>query len=160
MDNIVKLLKSFVYAFNGIVYTVKNERNMRIHLVCMTYMFSILVFSDWFIISKTEYAILLLACGTVIAGETVNTAIENAVNLASKEKTAYGRIAKDAAAGAVLLSTAFAVLCGIVIMFQPEAFVAMFEYFCKNLHMLAIFIISLVFAFIFIFKGFKSRKEK
>ena len=28
MDNIVKLLKSFVYAFNGIVYTIKNERNI------------------------------------------------------------------------------------------------------------------------------------
>lgn len=160
MKEIKKLLQSFVYAFRGIGYTIAHERNMRIHLVCLTYMFSILIFSDWFTISRIEYAILVVASGVVIAGEVINTAIENAVNLASTEKTEYGRISKDAAAGAVLVSTIFSVICGIIIMFQPEAFRSMAEYYIHNPVMLVVFLISLIPAALFIFKGFKFIKRK
>ena len=68
----------------------------------MVYMISILLFTDWFTLSRTDWAILVLCCGPVLGGEIVNTAIENAVNLAGEKYTEYGKISKDAAAGAVL----------------------------------------------------------
>lgn len=160
MDNLKKLLLSFVYAFRGIGYMIRTERNMRIHITCLIYMFSILIFSDWFVISKIEYAVLLLASGVVLAAETINTAVENSVNLYGEKWTENGKTAKDAAAGAVLISAIFSVIIGILIMFQPEAFMKMAEYFIANPIMIAVVIISLVIATVFIFKGFDFRKRK
>ena len=153
MEHYKKLFMSFVYAFKGICRTVKNERNLRIHLTCLCYMFGILGLTDWFVLSKAEWAILVLASGAVIAGEIVNTAIENAVNLASEEHTEYGKIAKDAAAGAVLVSAVAAVGVGLIILFQPEAFKAMHGYFTGNPMMFALFVLSIIPASLFIFLG-------
>lgn len=151
MDYYKKLFKSFVYAFKGVIKTIKTERNMRIHLTCLTYMFSILGFTDWFKLTRTDWAILVIASGTVLAGEVINTAIENAVNLASEQYSKYAEAAKDAAAGAVLVSAIFAVITGIIIMFQPAAFSEMFAYFKANPVMLAVFVLSIIPATFFIF---------
>lgn len=160
MEHYKKLFMSFVYAFNGIFRTIRNERNLRIHITCMVYMISILLFTDWFTISRADWAILVLCCGTVIGGEIVNTAIENAVNLAGEEYTEYGKISKDAAAGAVLISAITAVIVGVIIMFQPEAFRAMFEYFVSNPLMFALLVISIIPATLFIFFGIPTGKGK
>lgn len=156
MEHYKKLFMSFVYAFKGIFRTVKNERNLRIHLTCLCYMFGILSLTDWFTLTKAEWAILVLASGAVIAGEIVNTAIENAVNLASEEYTEYGKVAKDAAAGAVLISAVTAVAVGLIVLFQPDAFKAMYAYFVSNPFMLALFVFSIVPASLFIFLGVPS----
>lgn len=160
MEHIKKLFMSFVYAFRGIFRTIANERNLRIHITCITYMVSILLFTDWFTLSRTDWAVLMLASGSVIAGEIVNTAIENAVNLASKEYTEYGKIAKDAAAGAVLVSAIFAVVVGLIVMLQPEAFKAMYQYFAANPLMLLVFALSIIPATLFIFFGVPTKKGK
>ena len=160
MEHYKKLFMSFVYAFKGIFRTIANERNLRIHITCVVYMVSMLLFTDWFTLSRTDWAVLMLACSGVIGGEIVNTAIENAVNLASKEYTEYGKIAKDAAAGAVLISAMFAVIVGVIILFQPEAFKAMYEYFSENLPMLAALVLSIIPATLFIFFGFPTKKGK
>lgn len=153
MNHYKKLFMSFVYAFNGIFSTIKNERNLRIHLTCLCYMFGFLCFTDWFVLTKTDWVILLLAAGAVISGELVNTAIENAVDLASEEHTKYGKLAKDAAAGAVLISAIVAVGVGVVILFQVDAFNAMYSYFISNPIMLLLFILSIIPATLFIFLG-------
>ena len=160
MNEYKKLFKSFTYAFKGIGYVVKHERNFRIHLSCIIYMFSILTLTDWFKLTRTDYAVLLVVSALVLSLEIVNTAVENSVNLASKEFTEYGRIAKDAAAGAVLIAAIFAVLTGIAILFQPEAFVKMCEYFKENVLMLILFMVSVIPMTLFIFWGnpFKKRK--
>ena len=160
MEHYKKLFMSFGYAFKGIFRTIANERNLRIHLTCVVYMVSILLFTDWFILSRTDWAILMLACSGVIGGEIVNTAIENAVNLASKEYTEYGKIAKDAAAGAVLVNAVFAVVVGIIILFQPEAFKAMYQYFIANPLMFILVVLSLIPATLFIFFGIPTKKGK
>ena len=102
MEYYKKLFKSFEYAFKGVYNTIKTERNMRIHITCLIYMFSILGFTDWFTLDRADWAILTVASGTVIACEVINTAIENAVNLATQEYNKFAEAAKDAAAGAVL----------------------------------------------------------
>ena len=160
MNEYKKLFKSFTYAFKGIGYLIKHERNFRIHLSCIIYMFSILTLTDWFKLTRTDYAVLLVVSALVLSLEIVNTAVENSVNLASKEFTEYGRIAKDAAAGAVLIAAIFAVLTGIAILFQPEAFVKMCEYFKENVLMLILFMVSVIPMTLFIFWGnpFKKRK--
>ena len=151
---------SFTYAFKGIFRTIANERNLRIHLTCVIYMVSILLLTDWFTLSRTDWAVLMLACSGVIGGEIVNTAIENAVNLASEEYTQYGKIAKDAAAGAVLVSAVFAVIVGFIILFQPEAFKAMYAYFTANIPMLVLLVLSIIPATLFIFFGVPIKKGK
>lgn len=160
MENYIKLFKSFGYAFKGIVRTVNTERNLRIHITCLVYMFSILGFTDWFTLTKAEWAILVLTSGTVIAGELFNTAIENAVNLSTTEYNKFAEISKDAASGAVLVSAIFAVIVGLILLFQPKAFKAMYNYFKENLIMLAVLILSIIPANIFIFFGLNFKRKK
>lgn len=158
-EEFIKLAYSFKYAFSGLFYTIRTERNMRIHLMFMTYMFSILKFTDWFQLTRSEWGILILICGVVISLETVNTAVENAVNLASEEITKYGKIAKDAAAGAVLVSAIASVAIGFAILYQVDAFKAMYGYFKENIPMLILFFVSLIPAVLFALYGFPSRKK-
>ena len=148
-----ELFKSFGYAFQGILTALTKERNMRIHIVCMAYMFFFLFAFDFFEITRTQLAILFVACGLVIGAELINTAIEAVVDMHGEEHTQYGKIAKDCAAGAVLIFAIFSVLCGIAIMYQPKAFSLLFEYFISSPVALVIFIISVIIFTIFIFKG-------
>lgn len=152
------LIKSFGYAFRGIFTALTKERNMRIHTVCMLYMYFFLFAFDFFEISGTQLAIIFLANGLVIGGELINTAIERTVDLYGDEHTENGKIAKDCAAGAVLVFAIFSVLCGVAIMYQPKAFSAMFAYFIANPIAIVLFAISVVIFTIFIFKGFPKKK--
>ena len=151
------LIKSFGYAFQGIFTAIKTERNMRIHISCFVYMFFFLCAFDFFEITKTQFAILFIACGLVMGAELINTSIEAVVDLHGKEHTEFGRIAKDCAAGAVLIFTIFSVLAGVAIMWQPSAFEQLFLYFKENLWALGLFILSLVVDIIFIFFGFGKK---
>lgn len=151
MEYYKKLFRSFVYAFRGVWGTIKSERNMRIHITCVVYMFSILGFTDWFTLSRTDWAILVVASGTVLAAEVINTAIENAVNLATEQYSKFAEISKDAAAGAVLVSAIFAVITGVIIMYQPAAFSAMYNYFTANPLQFALLALSIIPATLFIF---------
>ncbi len=155
-----KFLKSFTYAISGVKYCLKKERNLRFHLTFLSYMFGILLSTDWFVLSRTDYAVLVVASALVVTAEVINSAVENAVNLASEEHTEYGRIAKDAAAGAVLVAAVFAIITGLVIMLQPKAFVAMYGYFVSNPLMFLIFVLSLIPAVLFIFWGNPFKKGK
>lgn len=151
------LLKSFVFAANGIVMCIRQERNMRIHLVCTAYMYCYLLIYDFFEVSRTQFAIIFIANAAVMAGELVNTAVEAAVNLIeekhSEKYNNLAKIAKDTAAGAVLISAVFAVAVGIAILGQPEAFKALFSYYRENISMLIVLILSLVLSTVFIFAG-------
>ena len=153
------LFKGFGYAFNGIFIALIKERNLRIHTVCMIYMYFFLFFFDYFEITRTELAIIFLANGLVIGGELINTGIEKSVDLYGDKHTEFGKIAKDCAAGAVLVFAIFSVLCGIAIMYQPKAFEALFAYFIANPLSIALFIASVIIFTIFIFFGF-GRKRK
>ena len=155
-----KLIKSFGYAFQGIFTAITKERNMRIHIVCMIYMFFFLFAFDFFEVTRTQLAILFLACGQVIAAELINTAIESIIDAQGKEQTKHGKIAKDCAAGAVLVFAGFSVLCGVAIMYQPTAFKLLFAYFMENPIAIILFAISVIIFTIFIFKGLPLRNKE
>ncbi len=150
---------SFVYAFKGIGRTIKNEQNMRVHLVCMAYMYSYLFLFDFFKITKVELAVILIANALVLAAEVINTAIETAVDVAIDERNEKAMVAKDAAAGAVLVFAIFAVLVGIVIFWQPDAFKQLFNYYIEKPIRIGEFILSVVVFSLFIFKGIPPYKK-
>lgn len=127
---------------------------MRIHFVCMLYMYSFLGFYDFFEVNRTQFAVLFLANALVMAAELVNTAVERTVDLASEKHTEKGKVAKDTAAGAVLICAIFAVCAGISILGQKQAFLDLFAYYRENPIMFFIFVLSIALATVFIFKGF------
>ena len=147
------LLKSFVYAGSGIITCIRQERNMRVHLVCMIYMYSYLLIYDFFEVSRTQFAIIFIANAIVVMGELFNTAIEAVVDMAeekfSEKYNRLAKISKDTAAGAVLVGAIFAVCTGI----------AMFAYYAEKPYMIAVLIASLVLSFTFIFTGFNFKKK-
>jgi len=78
-----RFLNSFVHAFEGIIRTIKEERNIKIHLLAVIVVISMgLIYK----ISIVEWMICLVLFGLVISTEIINTSIERAVDLISKEK--------------------------------------------------------------------------
>ena len=107
---LIKLLKGFGCALRGIFYTLKNERHMRIHAVALVY---VMFFSVFFNLNIEKYAILLLTGALVIVSEIINSAIESVVDICKNEYSIIAKIAKDMAAGAVLISAIFSVIIAI-----------------------------------------------
>ena len=103
------LYKSFGYAFAGIFAVVTKERNMKIHCVA----------GFVFHITPVEWCICLTLFGLVMALEMVNTAVEAVVDLVTKERRPLAKLAKDAAAGAVLIVAIMAAIAGMII-FIPK----------------------------------------
>lgn len=149
-------IKGFGYAFRGIAFGVINERNMRFHVSIFIYMMFFLLHYDFFEVSKTQFAILLMMSSLVMAGELFNTGIERAADAATLEKNEFVKIAKDAAAGAVLVLAIFSVAVGIIILYQPSAFTEMFCYFKSNPLYIAVLAVTLILNGIFILSGPKK----
>ena len=158
MERLKKLFLGFFYAFRGVGASIRTERNLRIHLTCLAYMLGFLLCTDWFVLTRTDWALLMLAAGAVLAAELFNTALEHTVDLATKEYAEHAKKAKDAAAGAVLVCAIFAVIVGLCILLQPEAFRQMFAYFKTHLGSLALFVLSLVPANLFIFLPWQKKE--
>lgn len=110
------LYKSFGYAFEGIFTGIKKERNMKIHCLAML----CVVAAGFFMkISVTEWCICLILFGLILSLELVNTAVEAVVDLVTEEKKPLAKIAKDTAAGAVLIAAIMAAGVGLII-FVPK----------------------------------------
>lgn len=107
-------LNSLSYAMAGIVTAVKVERNFQFHLI-----FAVVVIcsSFYFSISKVEWIFILFAIGGMLALELVNSAIERVVDLVTFEYHPLAKLAKDFAAGAVLIYAIVAVAIGLLIFF-------------------------------------------
>ena len=110
------LLKSFYYAFQGIKVNILTERNLAIHFCVMLL---VIVCGFTFKISTTEWLICILLFGFVITLELMNTAIETAIDICKPEINPKAKLAKDTAAGAVLVVAIVAVVVGIII-FGPK----------------------------------------
>lgn len=154
--DIKNLAKSFSYAFKGIGYCIKNERNMRIH-ICVALFVSI--FSCYFKITAIEYTILAICMGFVITNEMINTAIETLTNLESPAYNNLARIAKDVAAGAVFVSAVTSIVVGFIVFFKPQK---LFDTLCEialNPISIIIFVLFILLSLLFIFNGTTFIKE-
>lgn len=110
------LYKSFGFAFEGIFAVVKKERNMQIHC-CM--MVLVILAGLFFQISAVELCICFVLFGLIMSLELVNTAVESVVDLVTEERRPLAKLAKDAAAGAVLIASIMAAVAGLII-FLPK----------------------------------------
>ena len=111
-----KRFKSFGYAFNGIVNTIKSEHNFWIHLAIML---MVIVFGFVLEVSTTEWVLLVFCMGFVLTAEIFNSAIEVLTDLVSPEQNPKAGLTKDMAAGAVLVSAITAAIIGLII-FVPK----------------------------------------
>lgn len=100
----------FYHAIEGIWASVRCEKHLRFHIVIANL---IMVFAYFYGISAPEWAALILCIGAVISAELLNTAIERAVDTATSEVVPCAKLAKDSAAGAVLVLATCSILVGI-----------------------------------------------
>ncbi len=111
-----KRLKSFQYAGNGIEYMFRREHNFRIHVVIALL---VVIAGIWLSISTTEWLIIIICFGMVLAAETFNSSIEKLTDIASPEVNPEAGLVKDLAAGAVLILAIAAAIIGLII-FIPK----------------------------------------
>ncbi|AEY65851.1 diacylglycerol kinase family protein [Clostridium sp. BNL1100] len=109
------LIESFNNAFQGIWYTIVNERNMKIHLITGTI---VILLSLWVRVSKIELTILCLTVSMVICFELINTAVEVVVNIIVDVYHPKAKIIKDVSAGAVFVSAIFSIIIGLLILWD------------------------------------------
>jgi diacylglycerol kinase (ATP) len=109
-------LKSFVYAWEGIVSFLRREHNAQIHL---SITFLVLVLSVTLGVNKWEVIAVVFSIALVWITEMVNTALEKTIDFISIEKHPQIKLIKDVAAGAVLIAAIAAVIVGCFI-FIPK----------------------------------------
>jgi diacylglycerol kinase (ATP) len=110
------LVNSFNYAFEGIIYVVRTQRNMRIHfLVALTVLPAGVLLG----VTRIEMLALLLSVAFVLLMEMANTALEMTIDVATSAFDPRARAAKDIAAGMVLVSAVTALFVGYLV-FAPR----------------------------------------
>jgi diacylglycerol kinase (ATP) len=106
------VLDSFNFATEGIIHVLRTHRNMRVHFAVAVV---VLVAAVWVGVSKLELIALLLAIAFVFITEMINSAIEQAIDVATTSFDPLAKLAKDVAAGAVLIATVNAVAIGYLV---------------------------------------------
>lgn len=106
-------LESLNCAIEGILWAAKSERHIRYHLVAAL---AVLFLALFFHVSALEFFLLVLAALLVLFAELINTAIEAVVDLASPDYHELAKLAKDVAAGAVLVTSVGAVILGYLVL--------------------------------------------
>lgn len=111
------LFVSFKYAWAGLSYAYSTQRNFRIHLIIGAMAIALGIFLH---LRSIEMAVIGLTSGLVLVMELLNTAIESVVDLTVKQSYhELAKIAKDCAAGAVLVSALAAVLVAGMLLLPP-----------------------------------------
>jgi len=106
------LLESFNFAFEGIIHVLRTQRNLRLHFLIAT---GVIIAAVAFDVTRIELIALLLSISFVLVAEMLNSAIEAAVDVASTSFDPLAKLAKDVAAGAVLIASVNAVAVGYLV---------------------------------------------
>ncbi len=108
----LNLIDSFNYAIEGLIHVLRTHRNMRIHFALAI---GVLVAAVWKGVNRFELIALLLAITFVLVAEMINSAIEQAIDLSTTSFDPLAKLAKDIAAGAVLIAAVNAVAVGYLV---------------------------------------------
>jgi diacylglycerol kinase (ATP) len=106
------IIESFNYAIEGVVHVLRTQRNMRIHFAIAV---AVLVIAVVVGVSRVELILLLLSITFVLVSEMINTAIEGTIDAATTSFDPMAKLAKDIAAGAVLISAVNALAVGYLV---------------------------------------------
>ena len=112
------LLDSFNYAFEGIIHVLRTQRNLRIHFAIAIV---VIAAAAAFNVDRLELIALLLSIAFVLVCEMVNSAIEGAIDVSTTSFDPNAKLAKDIAAGAVLISTVTAIAVGYLVFAHSAA---------------------------------------
>lgn len=116
MSKYFTFIQSLRHALDGIGHSFKKEKNFRRMTIISLV---VIVASIFFGISFVEWILVMWAISTVLIAEMVNTSVEYIIDLIHKRKDIHAKLAKDVAAGAVLLATFWSIIVGIVV-FVPK----------------------------------------
>lgn len=145
---IYSLAKSFRFAFRGFCFAIDSERNMRIHLSVACF---VMQFSFIYGLSSIEYVLLLLIFGLVISAEMINTVVEVLVDLETSSYHALARVAKDVAAGAVLVLAIMAMIIGIILFGDFNRLQECFWHCVEHPILFLLLAVEIIAAILFIF---------
>lgn len=107
--------RSFKYAFFGVMHCIKTQRNFRFHTFAAL---SAMILAYRYELSQTEKLVLMFTIVFVLISEMFNTSIEAIVDITTKQIHPFAKIAKDVAAGAVLISALAASATGLVLFYN------------------------------------------
>ena len=106
------VIESFNYAIEGVIHVLRTQRNLRLHFAAAV---AVIVAAVAVGVSKIELIVLLLSIAFVLVAEMINTAIEGAIDAATTSFDPMAKLAKDIAAGAVLIASVNAVAVGYLV---------------------------------------------
>lgn len=158
-DNFIEACNN---AVNGIIYAATTQRNIRIQLVLAVIVMILCLFYG---LNITEFLCLLFAVFMVIFAELINTAIETVVDLFVDVYHPKAKIAKDVAAGAVVLAACNALVVGYFIFFKAENLKAISDSIFNNmvkspLHLAFVAIMLVIIAVIAMKASCSKKKER
>jgi diacylglycerol kinase (ATP) len=107
------VFQSFNYAFEGVIHALRTQRNLRIHFAIAA---GVLVLAFVYNVTRLELIALMIAIGFVLIAEMVNSAVEATIDLSTPSFDPLAKIAKDLAAGAVLIAAVNAVAVGYLVL--------------------------------------------
>jgi diacylglycerol kinase (ATP) len=106
------IFESFNYAIEGVVHVLRTQRNMRIHFALAVAVLAVAIAVG---VSKLELIALLIAIAFVLVAEMINTAVEGVIDVSTTAFDPMAKLAKDIAAGAVLIAAVNAVAIGYLV---------------------------------------------
>jgi diacylglycerol kinase (ATP) len=107
------VFQSFNYAFEGVIHALRTQRNMRIHFAVAA---AVLALAFVYNVTRLELIALMIAIAFVLIAEMVNTAVEATIDLSTPSFDPLAKIAKDLAAGAVLIASVNAIAVGYLVL--------------------------------------------
>lgn len=110
------IVESFRFAFSGLGYALRTQRNTHIHLTIAT---GAVALGLWLGLSSTQWAVLALTIGFVLVSEMLNTVAETLMDLISPGYHPLVKVIKDVTAGAVLLTAVISVIVGLLVLGPP-----------------------------------------
>jgi diacylglycerol kinase (ATP) len=108
----ISLIESFNYAVEGIIHVLRTHRNLRIHFAAAI---AVLIAALVLGVERLELVALLLSIAFVLVAEMINSAIEAAIDVATSSFDPLAKLAKDIAAGAVLIASINAIAVGYLV---------------------------------------------
>jgi undecaprenol kinase len=110
------LFESFRFAFSGLWYALRTQRNTRIHLAVAV---AVAGLGLWLDLAPIQWAVLVLTIGVVLVSEMLNTVAETLVDLVSPGYHPLAKVVKDVTAGAVLLAAIISIVVGLLVLGPP-----------------------------------------
>jgi diacylglycerol kinase (ATP) len=108
----ISMIESFNYAVEGIIHVLRTHRNLRIHFAAAI---AVLIAALVLGVERIELVALLLSIAFVLVAEMINSAIEAAIDVATSSFDPLAKLAKDIAAGAVLIASINAIAVGYLV---------------------------------------------